>query len=140
MAGKWMQGTAVDVLIETTVNRGIAAPAWYVNTRSVVWETPRSPRCRERPFVAQFLGRRIVYTYEVVELVPPERLVKSTADGPFPMETTRGWEPSGDANRQTSWVRKVEHRTGVHAAARVKECRLICLPGVLSSRLCLRSS
>jgi len=47
-------------------------------------------------FVAQFLGRRLSYTYEVVELVPGERLVMRTADGPFPMETTYTWEPEGD--------------------------------------------
>ena len=44
-------------------------------------------------FVARFLGRRLAYTYEVVDLVPGERLVMRTADGPFPMETTYTWEP-----------------------------------------------
>ena len=48
-------------------------------------------------FVAQFLGKRIAYTYEVRELVATERLVMGTADGPFPMETTYTWAdaPSG---------------------------------------------
>ena len=38
--------------------------------------------------VAQFLGRTLGYTYVVRELVPGERLVMSTEQGPFPMETT----------------------------------------------------
>jgi hypothetical protein len=45
-------------------------------------------------FVAQFLGRRMAYTYEIVEFVPGERLVMRTVDGPFPMETTYTWEPA----------------------------------------------
>jgi hypothetical protein len=48
-------------------------------------------------FVARFLGRRLAYTYEIRELVAGERLVMSTAQGPFPMETTYTFEttPSG---------------------------------------------
>jgi hypothetical protein len=42
-------------------------------------------------FVAQFLGRRLAYTYEVKELVSGERLVMTSAEGPFPMETTYVW-------------------------------------------------
>ena len=42
-------------------------------------------------FVAKFLGRRLPYTYELVELVPNERLVVRTGEGPFPMETTYTW-------------------------------------------------
>jgi hypothetical protein len=43
-------------------------------------------------FEARFLGRRLAYTYEVVDLEPGRRLVMRTADGPFPMETTYTWE------------------------------------------------
>ena len=42
-------------------------------------------------FVAEFLGRRLVYMYEVKELVPGERFVMATAKGPFPMRTTYSW-------------------------------------------------
>ena len=47
-------------------------------------------------FVARFLGRRMAYTYEVVELEPGRKLVMRTAQGPFPMETTYTWEPAGE--------------------------------------------
>jgi hypothetical protein len=52
-------------------------------------------------FGARFLGRRIAYTYEIVELVPGERLRMRTAEGPFPMETTYTWEPVEGGTRMT---------------------------------------
>lgn len=45
--------------------------------------------------MAQFPGRQISYTYEIVELQPDRTLVMSPAEGPFPMETTYTWEPAG---------------------------------------------
>ena len=51
-------------------------------------------------FVAHFLGRRLAYTYEVVECVAGHRLVMRTAEGPFPMETTYEFEMvDGNATR-----------------------------------------
>jgi hypothetical protein len=68
------------------------APRWYVNISTVVLETPPPVAVGSRmAFVAHFLGRRIAYTYEVRELVAGERFVMSTAEGPFPMETTYAW-------------------------------------------------
>jgi uncharacterized protein YndB with AHSA1/START domain len=74
------------------------APAWYANIERVEWETPKPLAVGSRVrFVARFLGRRLVYTYEIRVLDPGERLVMSTAEGPFPMETTYTFEatPSG---------------------------------------------
>lgn len=74
------------------------APEWYVNIKSVSWQTEPPVQVGSRmDFIAQFLGRRMAYTYEVVELVPGERMVMRTDRGPFPMETTYTWTagPSG---------------------------------------------
>jgi uncharacterized protein YndB with AHSA1/START domain len=98
----------VDVLTETVIDRPPAqvaayagdpsnAPKWYVNIKSVDWKTPAPMRIGSKlAFVAQFLGRRLAYTYEVIDLVPGRRLVMKTAQGPFPMETTYTWEPVGE--------------------------------------------
>ena len=74
------------------------ATKWYVNITSIDWQTlPPAVVGSRIAFVAQFLGRRIAYTYEVREIVEDERFVMSTAQGPFPMETTYTWQetPSG---------------------------------------------
>ena len=105
---------AVDVLTETTIDQPVArvaafaadptnAPAWYVNIKSVEWQTlPPVAIGSRMAFVAHFLGKRMAYTYEVTELVPGERLVMRTAEGPFPMETTYTWQPVGaNATRMT---------------------------------------
>lgn len=103
----------VDVQVQTVIDRPrelVAAyagdpsnaPEWYVNIRSVVWQTDPPVEVGSRmDFVAQFLGRRIAYTYEVAELVPSERLVMRTTDGPFPMETTYTWADDGARTRMT---------------------------------------
>lgn len=95
----------VDVLTEIVIDRPCAevaayagdpsnAPQWYVNIDSVVWRTAEPVAVGSQvDFVARFLGRRLAYTYEVVELVPGERLVMRTAQGPFPMETAYTWQP-----------------------------------------------
>jgi len=98
----------VDVVTETEIRRPRAevaayaadpdtATAWYQNIKAVEWQTPRPLTVGSRiAFVAQFLGRRIAYTYEITELVPGERLVMATSEGPFAMETTYTWQDTAE--------------------------------------------
>lgn len=73
------------------------ATSWYENIESVEWKTPKPVAVGSRiAFVARFLGRRLAYTYEVREITPGERFLMSTAEGPFPMETTYTWEDTAD--------------------------------------------
>jgi uncharacterized membrane protein len=77
-------------------------PGWYENIKSVEWKTPKPVTLGSKiSFVAYFLGRKLSYTYEVVQ-VSENRFVMRTAEGPFPMETTYEWQSvDADATRMT---------------------------------------
>jgi hypothetical protein len=105
---------AVDVVTEFVIARPRAEVAayaaavdnaveWYENIESVEWETSPPLEVGSRiAFAAQFVGRRLAYTYEIRELAPGDRLVMSTTEGPFEMETTYTWSDAGDgATRMT---------------------------------------
>jgi hypothetical protein len=79
------------------------ATKWYENIKAVEWRSPRPLATGTRlAFVATFLGRRLEYTYEVRALAPGQRFVMSTAEGPFPMETTYTFEDAAaGATRMT---------------------------------------
>lgn len=119
---------AVDVVTEIVIDRPLAevaayagnpdnAPKWYVNIKAVEWKTPPPAEVGARvAFVAQFLGRKLDYTYEFVEFVPGERLVMRTAEGPFPMETTYTWDAL-DERRTRMTLRNRGQPTGFASIA-----------------------
>jgi hypothetical protein len=97
---------SVDVRTEIDIDRPVGvvadyaadpsnAPEWYANIDTVTWGTAPPLRVGSVvAFVARFLGRRLEYSYEIVELRPRQQLVMRTAEGPFPMETTYTWDPT----------------------------------------------
>lgn len=103
----------VDVVTELWIDRPLEdvaryaadpmhAPEWYANIRSAQWETePDLRQGAKATFVAHFLGRTLTYTYEIVELVPDQRLVMRTSQGPFPMETTYSWAARDGGTQMT---------------------------------------
>jgi uncharacterized membrane protein len=121
-------GMAVDVTVETVIERPAAvvaafagdpsnAPRWYSNIKSVRWRTtPPVEVGSQMDFVAEFLGRELSYTYEVVEQVVNERLVMRTAQGPFPMETTYEWTAI-DAERTQMKLRNRGEPAGFNRVA-----------------------
>lgn len=93
----------LDIITEIIINKNIDevanytanpdhAPNWYDNIESVEWKTPKPLEIGSRlAFVANFLGRKLSYTYEIVEFIPLKRMIMKTSEGPLLMETIYTW-------------------------------------------------
>jgi uncharacterized protein YndB with AHSA1/START domain len=140
---------SVDVLTEVEIARPpgevatfaadpVNATRWYENIESVEPKYAGPPAVGSRAsFTARFLGRTLTYTYEIRELEPGRRLVMSTDEGPFPMETTYTWaetaaggtrmtlrnrgEPSGFAGIAAPLLERAMRRANRKDLARLKE-------------------
>ena len=93
----------IDITSDIVINRPVSVvseyaadptntPTWYVNIKSVEWKTQPPLRVGSQvAFVAQFMGKRLEYTYEFVDFVPGQQVTMTTAQGPFPMTTIYTW-------------------------------------------------
>ena len=75
------------------------AVTWHGNIKSAEWKSEPLVHVGSRvAFVAEFLGRTLEYTYELAEVVPGEKLVMRSIEGPFPMETIYTFEETRDGH------------------------------------------
>ncbi|CAM3632682.1 SRPBCC family protein [Marinicrinis lubricantis] len=130
-------GCSREKVAEYTANPD-HAPEWYVNIKSVQWETPKPLGIGSKiAFKANFIGRTLEYVYEIMEYQPLEKLVMRTSNGPFPMETTYEWvsispdstlmklrnrgEPSGFSKFLTPFMKVAMRRANVKDLKKVKD-------------------
>jgi uncharacterized membrane protein len=107
---------SIDITAEVAIRRplrDVAAymidpahdPEWIGGVREARMETPPPLAVGSRVArVASFLGRRVEYVNEVVELDPERVLDMRSVRAPFPMRVTYSFEPRGDGDGATTTV------------------------------------
>lgn len=112
----------VDVITHITIDKALErvadyacnpnnAPEWYVNIKTVEWKTPQPLNIGSLiAFTAQFMGKKLAYTYEVIEF-SETKFVMRTAEGPFPMQTSYEFEKI-DKNTTKMILRNCGNPTG----------------------------
>src|SRR5262245_22266773 len=101
---------SVDVTSEILIERppGIVsayvsdpanARTWHDHIKSAGWKSEPIVHVGSRiAIVAELLGRKLEFTYEIVEFSPGEKLVMRSVEGPFPMETIYAFEETRDGH------------------------------------------
>jgi uncharacterized membrane protein len=85
------------------------APTWHDHIKSAGWKSEPIVHIGSRvAFVAEILGRRLEFVYEIVEFTPGEKLVMRSVEGPFPMETFYGFEETRDGHTRVTMRNKGE--------------------------------
>lgn len=75
---------------------------WMKNIKEVEWVSePPLVVGSQIARVAFFLGKRLAYTYEVLELDPGRKLAMKAVDGPFPMTTDYSWDDAPGGTTMT---------------------------------------
>lgn len=104
-------------LVSSVASNPSLAPRWTVNIHLTRWHgDPVLAEGATFDLVGRFLGREMVYTYRVVDVVPGERMVIRTERAPFPLETTMTWwdeEPDGAGPRTGMSLRRAGRPHGM---------------------------
>ena len=111
---------SVDVSNETLIERppGIVsayvsdpgnAPSWHDHIKSAAWVAEPVAHVGARIHLkVEFIGRKLDFTYEIVEFVPGEKLVMRSVEGPFQMETIYGFEETRDGQTRMTMRNQCE--------------------------------
>ena len=83
------------------------APEWYRNIDRSVWKSAKPLQVGSHiGFSANFLGKKMSYTYEIKEFIPEKKLVMEAIDSPLAMQTTYLWESVGEGKTRMTLINR----------------------------------